>query len=204
MAVLKVACPKCGQKVSGDESFFGSTVECPVCTSKIPFPDPPEDPATESSVQERLRDSETEKLQSRGPTGGAVDPAPTSSSTSDPDPPPQKETSSIPLPSPNTAPSGDGSEVPSPVLGVVAMVLGLVSVMLFCIPGIIFGPAAIISGHLARSRAKHSPVQPAPGSVAALTGLILGYLSLAGFILALVILPGLIEAIRESKPPASE
>ena len=81
------------------------------------------------------------------------------------------------------------------------MVLGLVSVMLFCIPGILFGPAAIISGHLARSRAKHSPVQPAPGSAAALTGLILGYLSLAGFILAMVFLPSLVAVIRESNPP---
>ena len=44
MAVIKVACPKCGQKVSGDESFFGTSVDCPVCTSKIYFPSDPNAP----------------------------------------------------------------------------------------------------------------------------------------------------------------
>src|SRR5690606_2619052 len=38
MATIKVACPKCGQKVSGDESFHGTVVECAVCSSDILFP----------------------------------------------------------------------------------------------------------------------------------------------------------------------
>ena len=192
MAVLKVACPKCGQKVSGDDSFFGTTVDCPVCSAKIPFPDPPE---------EKLADAPIENLQSRGDDDGDGSSASDESSSSDPSPPPKQETSAIPLPSPQASAPASGDGVPSPVLGVVAMVLGLVSVMLFCIPGILFGPAAIISGHLARSRAKHSPVQPAPGSGAALTRLILGYLSLAGFILALVVMPFVVEVIRESNAP---
>lgn len=191
MAVLKVACPKCGQKVSGDESFFGTTVDCPVCSSKIPFPEPPE---------EKLAEAPIENLQSRNDGGESEEAKAESPAT--PSQAPTKETSSIPLPSNQVAGSGtDGADVPSPVLGVISMVLGLVSVMLFCIPGILFGPAAIIFGHIARSRAKHSPVKPAPGSSAALTGLILGYLSLAGFILALVVLPGVIDTIRNSQAP---
>lgn len=38
MATIKVACPECGQKVSGDEGFLGSLVECPICSSNILFP----------------------------------------------------------------------------------------------------------------------------------------------------------------------
>ncbi|MFV1993818.1 MAG: hypothetical protein ACC661_00165 [Verrucomicrobiales bacterium] len=38
MAVIKIACEKCGQRVSGDETFLGKSVECPVCGHKILFP----------------------------------------------------------------------------------------------------------------------------------------------------------------------
>jgi len=38
MATIKVACPKCGQKVSGDEHFYGAVVECPICSADIHFP----------------------------------------------------------------------------------------------------------------------------------------------------------------------
>lgn len=91
--------------------------------------------------------------------------------------------------------------MPSPVLGVVSMVLGLVGVALFCLPGILFGPAAIICGHMARARGKHSPIQPPPGNGAALLGLILGYLSLAGFIVVVTFLPSIMDWIRSTKGP---
>lgn len=39
MATIKIACKKCGQKVSGDERFFGTTVQCPICSSDIEFPE---------------------------------------------------------------------------------------------------------------------------------------------------------------------
>ena len=48
MAVIKVACPKCGQKVSGDESFYDKYVNCPICTSKIMFPANPSIPRDQS------------------------------------------------------------------------------------------------------------------------------------------------------------
>ncbi len=45
MAVLKIACPKCGQKVSGDDSFYGTSVVCPICSAKIDFPPKPDEGA---------------------------------------------------------------------------------------------------------------------------------------------------------------
>jgi DNA-directed RNA polymerase subunit RPC12/RpoP len=51
MPTIKIACPECGQRVSGDESFLGRSVKCPACDSQIPFPDsfdaPPEVAAAE-------------------------------------------------------------------------------------------------------------------------------------------------------------
>lgn len=38
MAEYKVACPQCGQHVSGDESFLGITVQCPICSTQFQFP----------------------------------------------------------------------------------------------------------------------------------------------------------------------
>jgi len=39
--IVKVHCPQCGQKVSGDASFYGTTVSCPVCDTEIQFPSGP-------------------------------------------------------------------------------------------------------------------------------------------------------------------
>lgn len=78
------------------------------------------------------------------------------------------------------------------------MVLGIVSVMLFCLPGFLFGPAAIICGHLARSRGRYSGIASPPGHHAALTGLLLGYLSLIGFILIIVFLQPLAELVKSA------
>lgn len=47
MAVVKVYCSRCGQRVSGDENFFGTTVQCPVCSSEIHFPKGPESESLE-------------------------------------------------------------------------------------------------------------------------------------------------------------
>lgn len=173
MAVIKVGCPKCGQRVSGDESFYGTSVECPVCTSAIRFPDAPVGAPRVATPPE-------------------TPPSPPRAESADP----RHETSAIPLPPkprPAASPAPESVAHPSPVLGVVSMVLGIVSVMLFCLPGFLFGPAAIICGHLARSRGRHSGVTSPPGHGAALTGLLLGYLSLVGFILIILFLQPLAE-----------
>lgn len=196
MAVIKVACPKCGQRVSGDESFYGTTVECPVCTSTIRFPGDPQPTKDSASAG-----SSRPQVPPSSPTVPKAEKPPTTS-----EPPARRETSAIPLPprqKPASSPTdaGEPAELPSPVMGVVSMVLGLVSVMLFCAPGILFGPAAIICGHLARARARHSPVASPPGHGAALIGLILGYLSLIGFIVLIAGLKPAVEWIRETRPP---
>lgn len=189
MAVIKVACPKCGQRVSGDESFYGTSVECPICTSQIQFPSAPEGKQVSTST---------------APSREAPLPS------TNPDAPAQKETTSIPLPprrtesipaAPAPLPEGETDELPSPVLGVTSMVFGIVSVMLFCAPGILLGPAAIISGHIARARARPFPSAKRPGYGAALTGLILGYLSLIGFIILILSIKPAMDWLRETRPP---
>ncbi len=37
MAEHKVACPQCGQHVSGDDAHVGTTVQCPICSTQFPF-----------------------------------------------------------------------------------------------------------------------------------------------------------------------
>lgn len=186
MAVLKVACPKCGQRVSGDDGFFGTTVECPVCSSVIRFPDrPAATPAPSSAPGSPPPPSQPAPPAEPSPSAPAATPQPAAGPERRPDPAPPA-----------------GADAPSPLLGVVSMVLGIVSVALLCLPGIVFGPAAIIAGHFALSKAKASRIRPVPGRGAAITGLILGYLSLLGFILiTLLIGPWMVEKIRASAPP---
>ncbi|MCB1237926.1 MAG: DUF4190 domain-containing protein [Verrucomicrobiae bacterium] len=66
------------------------------------------------------------------------------------------------------------------------MVLGILNAMLLCAPGILLGPAAIVCGHLALARAKHSEIQPVPGRGMAVIGTVLGYLGMVFFILGLL------------------
>ncbi|MCB1230287.1 MAG: DUF4190 domain-containing protein [Verrucomicrobiae bacterium] len=193
MAVIKVACPKCGQRVSGDESFYGTSVDCPICTSTIRFPDAPRSSSPPSPRQSR--ESEPSPYDDLG-----SEPAHREEKA-------RRETSSIPLPPPPKSrerpltPPGNAADLPSPVLGVVSMVVGMVSVVFFCLPGILLGPTAIICGHIARARARHHRISSPPGHRAALIGLILGYLSLAGFILIILLMPPVMDWLRETKAP---
>ncbi|MEM8955494.1 MAG: DUF4190 domain-containing protein [Verrucomicrobiota bacterium] len=53
MPTIKIACPDCGQRVSGDESFLGTTVPCPSCDTPIVFPEKIEDiPASPPAATE--------------------------------------------------------------------------------------------------------------------------------------------------------
>jgi len=199
MATIKVACPKCGQKVSGDESFFGSTVECPICSSDIffpgqkrpqasagfPLPVPP-DPRPERSrsedlsprathvtpdaVTHALSDAEAPALLERGPI------------TSEPIPPVEGDHEEDLLP-------------PSPIYGAISIVSAVLGVVT-CIGGILFAPIAIIFGHTALAKARHSPVQPAPGHTLGAIGLMIGYVSLVITILVLLGATFFTEEIR--------
>ena len=192
MAVIKVACPKCGQKVSGDHTFYGKKVNCPICTARIEFPDfpgqqpapgtppPPENlqPTYEMPVQQQHQPQPVPPA-ATGPsfdesgihgTGAAaamqpaMQPAPHQSSYSD----------------------GEG-ETPSAMLGIISFILGLVNTLTGCIfLGIFLAPPAIILGHLALGKASKSSVRPYPGNTLAVIGTILGYTGMVCTILALI------------------
>ncbi|HRQ87432.1 MAG TPA: hypothetical protein PLA50_01450 [Bacteroidia bacterium] len=189
MATIKVACPKCGQKVSGDESFYGTTVECPVCTSAIRFPGEPRPAASFAPIQPVPPESSPEPAPSTPP----ADEAPP---VSKPEPPAAPDAGSIPLPSPTA--EGEAGP-PSPLWGAVSIVSAVLSIVT-CVGGPVFAPIAIIAGHTALAKARHSPVQPAPGHTLGALGLMIGYVSLAITILVLLALVVFQESLRPYLP----
>lgn len=198
MATIKVACPKCGQKVSGDESFFGTTVECPICSSDIRFPG------------EQREDKVRPPIQPIPPDRGAEEPLPRpGSSSNDRSPGPQpspdptdkaaasSETKSAPRPQTMDEEDDANALPPSPIYGSIAIVSAVLSVVT-CVGGILFAPLAIIFGHTALAKAKNSPVQPAPGHTLGAIGLMIGYVSLVFLIILLLVLSFFGDTIREA------
>jgi hypothetical protein len=87
--------------------------------------------------------------------------------------------------------SGEGDEEdeiddlpPSPIWGAISIVTAVLSIVT-CVGGILFAPIAIICGHTALAKARHSPVQPAPGHTLGAIGLMIGYVSLILLIITL-------------------
>lgn len=72
-------------------------------------------------------------------------------------------------------------------MGTIALITGILNTVSICIFSLVLAPTAIIFGHLALTRARHSPVKPAPGHTQALIGVILGYTGVVFTILVLVI-----------------
>ena len=190
MATIKVACPKCGQKVSGDESFYGTVVECPVCSASIQFPgerqDAPVGEGAEEFAEDRdfekdpIRASETQGLHWEEPPAQSVQYPEKAEET------PDEEEEEL----------DDEDLVPSPLFGaisIVSSVLGLVT----CVGSILFAPIAIIFGHAALAKAKRSPVQPAPGQTLGAIGLMIGYICLVFVIIFLGIAVLFGDQIRE-------
>lgn len=195
MATIKVACPKCGQKVSGDESFFGSVVECPICTSEIRFPGTRrEEKGADKPAPPPPADL---KPAPPGEEGGALPrpvPPETSESLSTQSEPPLKRSSA------SAADDGvdEGPDLPpSPIYGAISIVSAVLGVVT-CVGGVLFAPLAIIFGHTALAKARHSPIQPAPGHTLGAIGLMVGYVNLVFTILVLVVLALFGESIREA------
>lgn len=191
MATIKVACPKCGQKVSGDETFRGVVVECPVCSANIQFPGERHEPAAaDGDLPGEERDFEADPLRASETQGLHWE-----------EPAPQAEQGSGEEGSDAEVDSDEEEEdeeavVPTPLFGaisIVSSVLGLVT----CVGGILFAPLAIIFGHAALARARQSPVQPAPGQTLGAIGLMIGYICLVFTILILAILVLFGDPIRE-------
>lgn len=201
MATIKVACPKCGQKVSGDESFYGSTVECPICSSDIFFPGQKRPPANVGFPLPVPPDT-------NGKLSGSGESSPEITHI-----PPDAVTHSLsaeevydfrdegPIASRPIPPTGEDHEddllPPSPIYGAISIVSAVLSVVTACVlGGVLFAPIAIIFGHTALAKARHSPVQPAPGHTLGAIGLMIGYVSLVITILVLLTATFFTEEIR--------
>ena len=181
MAKIKVACPKCGQKVSGDESFFSTTVECPVCSATIQFPDSAAMQNQETSSLAAVPEEEVVK------TGDGDGELP--SAFSDEGVTQMEEAAAEPRSEALELESEEDEvgEVPSPMFGAISMVSAVLGIMT-CVGGPLFAPVAIIFGHMAGARAKQSPVQPAPGQTLGAVGMMIGYVNLVFTILGLIVL----------------
>jgi DNA-directed RNA polymerase subunit RPC12/RpoP len=221
MATIKVACPKCGQKVSGDESFHGTTVECPVCSADIRFPGEkrgnasgspiipvPPDPGPQARAETRPaadHDSKPDAVLPRAADEPGTNPAPPPSPALPGNAAPAvKLEAGTETPGTSAAPpSADGDEEdeiddlpPSPIWGAISIVSAVLSIVT-CVGGILFAPIAIICGHTALAKARHSPVQPAPGHTLGAIGLMIGYVSLVLLIITLFLTLIFQETLRE-------
>lgn len=192
MAVIKIACTKCGQRVSGDESFYGTTVECPVCSSIIAFPEPIQNTPPTAAAQTPNANPEA------NPAGNPADPGmPTLGGHGGDEP--SNQTTSIPLLPENIVTQDSNrigalnaameaapeEEAPSTLQSVLAMLSGILGLVFFPFgASLLCSPAAIILGHIALAKARHSKIQPAPGRTLALIGVILGY---AGVFVSIVL-----------------
>lgn len=215
MATIKVACPKCGQKVSGDESFYGTTVECPICSADIFFP------GNRREIDPRQQNLPVAVVPPEEPPGPA--PVPKSDYRPSVDLEPEvvrapaeeksrpgeleekpKEQSSVA----NREKEADDEETHdsgpcSPIYGAISIVSAVLAVVT-CVGGILFAPIAIIFGHTALAKARHSSVQPAPGHTLGAIGLMIGYVSLVITIIVLLLLTFFGDAIREAIQPTPE
>ncbi|MDF1860626.1 MAG: DUF4190 domain-containing protein [Verrucomicrobiales bacterium] len=190
MATIKVACPKCGQKVSGDESFFGNVVECPICSARIQFPGQKRDLPSESATPpaSSRNDKSVEDLPKATFKEGALDDAVPQSAQVPEGRPIDSGTAAV-APVPAAAEEEDYEEesvVPSPVTGAISIVTAVLAVVT-CLGGILFAPIAIIAGHISQAKARRSPVQPAPGQTLGAIGMLIGYIWLVIAILLLAV-----------------
>ena len=203
MATIKVACPKCGQKVSGDETFHGTVVECPICSTSIQFPGQRSEPAATGPI-DPVPPRERPKPK---PSPAAVDEALPKSTFEEgalDDIVPQTQNASQGLATEiiNSTASEDFEEeeeeavVPSPVTGAISIVTAVLAVVT-CLSGILFAPIAIICGHLSQAKARRSLVQPAPGQTLGAIGMLIGYIWLVIAILLLAIAVIFKEPLRE-------
>ena len=205
MATIKVACPKCGQKVSGDESFHGTVVECPICSASIQFPGQRSEPAATGPIdpvppRERPKPKPVPAAEEALPKAtfeeGALD-----------DIVPQTQNASqglatdvINSTAPDRSDSFEDEEeeavVPSPITGAISIVTAVLAVVT-CPFGLLFAPIAVICGHLSQAKARRSPVQPAPGQTLGAIGMLIGYIWLVIAILLLAIAVIFKEPLRE-------
>lgn len=215
MATIKIACPECGQKVSGDESFLGTSVNCPLCNTRIQFPDqmPGESPAREKeqgkgdepAAKGSPREAAAKPASSmaspaaaappaaaRLPTAAAPPPAAKSPAASRSPAAPPAGTPAVPkvpvVASPDAA-AAPREKAPAPTskAALLSLVFGIAGLVL-CPIGILFAVPAILAGHSARS-AFQSSRKRLGGQSYATAGLALGYLYVAALFIGMVFVP---------------
>ncbi|MFV1994674.1 MAG: DUF4190 domain-containing protein [Verrucomicrobiales bacterium] len=218
MAVIKIACEKCGQRVSGDETFLGKSVPCPVCSHEIPFPAKGEkipelkkraSEATEE-VLEKTGDSREEPdapaKQKKGVSTSAepaTAPAPAILQTKDESSEPARAKRSIPKPSiPSVeenlpvAPTSAGRGGPrhhspgSSSSSGAALWSAILGVTTYVLfpVGIVFAILAILFGHVGRSSVGRAAGKLSGGGLANL-GLMLGYAYIILLFFAAILVP---------------
>jgi len=183
MATIKIACPKCGQKVSGDDSFRGAVVECPVCSANIRFPGERQDsyPTAAGDSSEEERDLSSDPLRGSETRGLHWEEPPPQALQEDGPPGPGEDRGDL------AEEELEEAEPPTPLLGALSLVSSLLG-LVTCVGGILFAPLAIIFGHMALARARRSLIQPAPGQTLGTIGLLIGYICLMLTILVLALL----------------
>tara|TARA_R110002096_G_scaffold432818_4_gene650288 strand:+ start:673 stop:1449 length:777 start_codon:yes stop_codon:yes gene_type:complete len=225
MATIKVACPKCGQKVSGDDSFFGTSVDCPICSAVIKFPESasglrgqPSSRSAPSNNQEGTIaanhdwDHESEQSKDKAASKGAMDDFPPAFSdevvpqTHQPEhdfPPEEKKESARgegeAEKKDQDVDEDDGDdEGGAEIPSPMYGAISLISAILGLVTclGVVFAPVAIIFGHSAGAKARNSPVQPAPGQALGLFGMLIGYVNLVFTIIALIV----VVILKETNP----
>jgi hypothetical protein len=187
MSIVKVYCSQCGQRVSGDESFYGTVHRCPICSADIRFPEkppaspsltipPPPAPPADSS-RPPIGDNPA-PIPSQAPVSGDSQPA-VPAPAPEPVPPAPAPAPAVLEPDPKAAtPPRQRDPIPLYVLG--AGVASLIP----CI-GLIAGPVAIILGHLTLIRL-HDDLPPNERNKV-LLGTCLGYVSLLFLLIFAVI-----------------
>lgn len=198
MATIKVACPECGQRVSGDETFYGKTVDCPVCHAVIRFPEGEEDdepaarsesaaPKTASGAEPRRAERERAAEAVEKPVAGAeTEPArlrvPALHRASAPVMPATSPRAARPRSTagPKTPERTSSAAVWSLIFGIAALVS--------CFLGLIFAIPAIVCGHIGRGNIERS-LGRLGGHGLATGGLMLGYFHIILVFLLVVAVP---------------
>jgi len=198
MSTIKVYCGQCGQRVSGDESFYGTVEQCPICSSDIRFPDAPgqtapvPEPPVESAPIASSYQVPFPPVSTVPPPPASVPlprafegtPAPAPASPPSPPPPGLSNAPSPAPPSPPAAPV----ELPKkerepdsmPFFVLVAGIAGLIPCL-----NVIAAPIAIILGQLTLMRLDEDTPRADRNKV--ILGTTLGYVSLIALLICAVI-----------------
>ncbi len=190
MSVFKVTCPDCGQRVSGDESFLGKRVSCPVCAASIEFPEEIEEaaaekPGTASGAAPEKDAPPAENAATRRVAAAAA--AAAKASTSSKQPAPALKSLTRVSPKKDSKPDAPEAEARVSTASLWSIVCGA-GAFAACPIGPLFAAPAIVCGHIGRGNIQKSHGK-LTGMGLATGGLMLGYLFFILLFAAGILLP---------------